>query len=102
ESARRADLPPDEQAVLDQIEQDFDAVEVDPIETIAGPPPLEPPPPITEAQRRKIHALFHERGVEDRDERLKLCGQMLGREVPTSTGLTIDEASQIIEFLQQD
>jgi hypothetical protein len=88
-----AALPPEEQAVIDE------ALEI-------GATPVEPeadePTPISDPQRRKIHALFREQNISDRGERLKICGQILDRDVPTSTGLTSEEASRIIDQLSSN
>ena len=115
-SQAAGDLPPDEQAIVDQLERDFDATERTEsagaeagtssagsgAERVVAPvSPAEPAPPITEPQRRKIHALFRDKGIADRAERLTYCGQVIGRDVPTSTELTVDEASQIIDHLEQ-
>jgi hypothetical protein len=81
-------LPAGEQAVVDQAKQDFAATEV-------------PPRPISDSQRRKLHALFRDKGILDRDERLGYCGRVLDRVVPTSTDMTLDEASAVIEHLEQ-
>jgi hypothetical protein len=83
-------LPPDEQAHLDDAAA-AGAHEVEP----------EPPPPITEPQRRKLHALFRDKGIIDRAERLTYCGAVLDRDIPTSTDMTLDEASQVIDHLEQ-
>jgi hypothetical protein len=75
---------------IDDLAREFDATLVE-----------AEPAPITDAQRRKIHALFREQNVSDRDERLTICAGIVGHEVATSTSLTLDEASQIIEWLSE-
>jgi len=56
---------------------------------------------ITDPQRKKLHALFNEKEITNRDERLSYCGAVIGREVPSSTDLKKNEASKIIEQLTQ-
>ena len=56
---------------------------------------------ITDPQRRKMHALFNERGVEQREPRLAYCTTVVGRTVETSNDLTAEEASKIIDALEQ-
>ena len=55
---------------------------------------------LTEPQGKMILALFGERGVKDRDERLRVCSEITGREVASSLTLTKSEASQIIDRLR--
>ena len=104
-SQEPAELPPDEQAVIDQARRDFDATERRDVPQ-GGPEP-EPPEPaeaemITEPQRKKIHALFRDKtAIADRAERLAYCGLIIGRDLPTSNELTKDEASQVIDHLEQ-
>jgi len=56
---------------------------------------------LSEPQRRKLHALFRERGA-DRTERLKWVSECLGREVGSFTELSRLEGSTLIEALQAD
>jgi hypothetical protein len=55
----------------------------------------------TTAQNRAMHALFREAAVTDRDERLKLTGLLLGRDIDTSAGLTSADASTVIDALNE-
>lgn len=76
------------------------------------PPPAEPieaestetPEPQgdgpTAPQTRKVMALFHEVGVEDRDERLQLTSAFVGRDVESWNDLTKDEAASVIDKLE--
>lgn len=57
-------------------------------------------PPMTAAQQRHMHALLHDLGVEDRDQRLRLVSDVLGREVATSKELSTGEASVVIDELK--
>jgi hypothetical protein len=56
---------------------------------------------ISDPQRRKLHALFNERGVENREPRLAYCSTVVGRTIETSNELTLDEASKVIDALEQ-
>lgn len=55
--------------------------------------------PITKAQMGKLHALFGEHNITDRDERIALVVQVIGRDVQSSTELTKREASVAIDGL---
>jgi hypothetical protein len=99
EASAPGELPTDEQDVLDTIKREFGATE--------PPPPNEPAAEseassITENQRKKMLALFREKGIEGRDDRLRYSSAIIGREVTTSADLTFDEASQIIDQLSRD
>ena len=66
------------------------------------PPPSMPPPAparMTEAQSRKLFALFGERGITDRDERLAYTIDAIGHDIGSATELTASEASMLIERL---
>ena len=54
----------------------------------------------TEAQKRKMHALFNEHGITDRDERMAYTTDCIGREVASSNELTKDEAGKLIDELE--
>ena len=87
-------------------------VSAPPVEAVeaAGPelPPLPgedepaPPDPASDAQRKKLHVLFREHQIDDRDERLAYCSNIAGRIILGSVELTKDEASRIIDTLEQD
>jgi hypothetical protein len=68
-----------------------------------APDDAAPPNPtntLSSAEQNKLmHALFREADVTDRDERLKLTGLLLGRPLDTSKGLTVADASGIIDAL---
>lgn len=79
------------------------------------PPPDEPPPdvvdadvqaapgsdpPATPQQNRKMHAIFREVGLTERDERLTVCSSILGFSLESSSGLTKPEASKLIDTIQ--
>lgn len=58
--------------------------------------PDEPP---TAAMNRKMHALFRDAGLSDRDDRLTVTSAILGYRLDTSANLTKSEAMRIIETL---
>jgi hypothetical protein len=58
-----------------------------------------PPPGMTDAQRRKMMALFRELGFEHRDQRLGFAGLHAGRSLVTSGDLTVEEATRVIDQL---
>lgn len=59
-------------------------------------------PKASDAQLRKMFALFGERGMADRETRLAWATELLGREIETATDLTDLEASALIDALQQE
>lgn len=109
---------------------DLPSEEVPPLpgEEDVPPPPAPPPPPppplpeeetrdplhyrepqhlpepepmmISDNQRRKLHAMFRERGILDRGERLDYCTAVVGRDLGTSNDLTFAEAGDVIDALQ--
>jgi hypothetical protein len=71
----------------------------------AGPPlpweePEPQPEPITPAQQTKMQTLFRESGLE-RADRLAYSTAVIGRTIASSRQLTKDEASSIIDRLEQ-
>lgn len=69
---------------------------------ILDAPPTEPEAPAaTTAQNRKMHALFRDIAVTERDERLTITSHILGEPLTTSGGLTRDTASKVIDTLEQ-
>jgi len=63
-------------------------------------PPAIPEEPLTAAQNRKMHALFRDARITDRDDRLTITGRILGYTLDTSASLTKTEASKIIDTLE--
>ena len=106
-AAETVPLPPDEQAFVDEAVERFDATDVTDRQDVPQggpkPEPNAPPDPeaITDPQRRKLHALFRDKGIADRADRLAFCGGVVGRPIPTSTDLTKQEAGQVIDYLEQ-
>lgn len=59
----------------------------------------DPTRPSTTEQNRMMHALFREAECTDRAERLKLTGILLARPLDTSKGLTVGDATVVIDSL---
>ncbi len=55
---------------------------------------------ISDSQRRRLHAMFRERGLEDRDERLAYCSRVVDHPVPSSSMLSKGEATAIIAYIE--
>lgn len=67
-----------------------------------GEPQANPAQPLTAKQRSMIMALFNSHGISDRAERLDISRRIVGRaELATANDLTLDEASALIDKLQQ-
>lgn len=66
-----------------------------------GPATTQPDEPARAAQNRKMHAQFRDAGITDRDDRLTVCSAILGFNLDTSSGLTVTEASKLIDTLEQ-
>jgi hypothetical protein len=67
----------------------------------AETPELEPDPPerITRDQSAKLHATFNAYGVKSRSERLRVSAAIISRDIATSSDLTKQEASSLIDTL---
>lgn len=63
--------------------------------------PENEPEPVSDRQLRMLHALFTKAEWTDRDDRLRAASALAGRELASSKNLTRDEASQVIDALQQ-
>ena len=74
---------PEEQAIVAELEE------------------ISTPAPITDAQMKKLMALFKEKGFTERAERHAFATVILGRQTTDSAGLTRDEASRLIDVLQK-
>jgi len=67
----------------------------------ATPEPAEPGErPASEAQMRRMFALFNERGFDDRDYRLRFASQVIGRPIESARDLTMSEASQLMDAIE--
>lgn len=69
----------------------------------SNPPPLpaEAGDAVTQSQLKKMHALFGQAEWNDRDDRLRAASALAGRELSSSTDLTRDEASRVIDALDR-
>jgi hypothetical protein len=67
-------------------------------------PPDAPPPPasITDRQRRRMHALFRDRGVTERSARLQYTSAVLGRVVTSAAELSTADADALLDALEAD
>ena len=71
-------------------------------EPVSAPPVTAEPPPqgITGPQSKKLHSLFNEAGIAERESRLSWVSDILGRDVASSSDLSRVEAAQVIEQVQ--
>lgn len=60
----------------------------------------EPEEPASTAQNRKMHALFRDAAITDREDRLAVTGHILGYTLGSSSGITKTEASKLIDTLE--
>jgi len=119
----------DDGAVYEPASVDAPAAEVKPARKTAQRRPVAPPPPvadlepeldepepvvsepvsappadadgITKPQMGKMQALFKQKGIDDRAQRLAYVAESIGREVASSNELSKREASQVIDDLSQ-
>jgi len=56
---------------------------------------------VTTPQMRKMQAMFSEKGFRDRDDRMAYVNEVVGIEVASSKDLTKDQASRVIDALDQ-
>lgn len=61
----------------------------------------DPEGPPTAAMNRKMHALFREAGVTDRDDRLAVTSAILGRRINTSDDIVKSDSSRLIDKLEE-
>ena len=57
-------------------------------------------PTMSDAQRRRMMALFRDRNVSDRNARLAYAAKVVGRDLSSSKDLTADEAAAVIADLE--
>ena len=73
----------------------------------ASPEPAVPqttgevPPAASEAQRRRMFALFRERGIGEREARLDFVAGVIGRRPDTTTDMTGAEVSYVMDALER-
>ena len=75
--------------------------------TAVEEPPLpdnepEAPAKATQAQLRMLFAMFKDRGLTERDDRLDWSNQHLDRTIVSASELTTDEASRLLDALAQE
>jgi hypothetical protein len=104
-------VPPDEPTAIEAAPSSRRRRRTDiPAVTVSAPPPPEPAPDETpplpgeeekasQAQLRRLFALYRERGITERDARLDHATLTLGRKVETSSDLSLEEASRLISDL---
>lgn len=56
--------------------------------------------PASEDHHKRMHALWREADITDRDERLKFTAEIVGRPIESSSTLTAGEAEQVVSRLQ--
>ncbi len=56
---------------------------------------------ITQPQVKKLHTVFTQIGWTDRDDRLRAASAIVGRQLPSSTNLTVAEAKVLIDTLEK-
>lgn len=59
-----------------------------------------PDPTVSSVQKRRMFALMHARGVDDRGDRLRLTSATLGRVVVSWNELTQPEADRMLDYLE--
>jgi hypothetical protein len=75
--------------------------EPEPVPEPTPPPePDAPAEPMSIAQRGMLFALFAERGIDGRDERLAFANAAIGRTIESSNDLSSLEASRVIDALK--
>lgn len=69
----------------------------------AAPPKAEPrnPNQCTEPQVKKLQVLANEKGYTQRDKRLALWAEILGRDVSTANDMTKAEAAKVIDHMEK-
>lgn len=76
---------------------DTTAATADPAVGAPEPPMLDPRGSLA----KRMFATFREKGIEDRDERLAFIATHIGREVESSAQMTDDDASLVIDALNE-
>lgn len=80
----------------DQAQDDVLDVEVEP------DPPADEPDGITSAQLKKMGAAMRDRGLTERADALMFVNDVIGREVSSRNDLSKDEASRVIDALENE
>jgi hypothetical protein len=76
--------------------------EPEPVPVVAGEPADETPVPISAAQLKKLSIQLREAGFEEREARHDFVASAIGRPVGSAKELTRDEASKVIDLLEND
>jgi hypothetical protein len=100
--------PPEPDTDITELLGDNDIVDLPPEQlntTTITPHPTDdttpqPDEPFTQPQSRKMHTLFRQLNLSDRDDRLTITAHILGYHLDTSAGLTKAEANRIIDTLE--
>lgn len=58
------------------------------------------PASVTSAQMKKLHAIFTQAGIGGRNDRIRISSEVVGRQLGSSSELTKDEASVLIDTLE--
>jgi hypothetical protein len=101
-AAGQSTAPPDAPPAAGQTLDAKTETDIFAIADALADPPIDTPPelPARPQQNRMMHALFRELAIDNRDDRLTITSHILGYPITTSTGITIHEASRIIDQLQ--
>lgn len=62
--------------------------------------PADEPKPITQAQLKKLHALFGDLGTTDREDKLKAATWAAGHPVESTSELSVAQAKKLIDALE--
>lgn len=62
--------------------------------------PTEPDLPMSDAQKAAMFALCNDTGLNDRDDRMRLCITIVGRTLTSSAEMTAREAGDVLDALQ--
>lgn len=106
-TAKRAPTPPEPDlpvaGVLERDDSVAGAGEADDSTTPPGAEQSEVPATgPSEGQNRLMHRMFHDLGIEDRDERLEFTSAIVGRVLSSSTELTRADASRLIDHMARE
>jgi hypothetical protein len=86
---------------IETVPVDTETGEIIDAEVVEDSPEDKHPEPITDPQMRKMQALLRALEVTDRDERRRMIGDILGHPLESAKDLTKDEASMVIDTLDE-
>jgi hypothetical protein len=75
---------------------------VEPEPTPENPEVVVDPPPVTDAQLKKLAIVLREAGLDEREARLDFVAAAIGHPIQSSKDLTRDEASKVIDILENE